>query len=293
MKRLIFLILAAIMTFALVGCEIDIQQLEDILSKEYEQAIYDGKLHVYYLDVDQADSIFIQLPNGENMLIDAGTKDSGEEIVYTLKTLGVSTINHLVGTHPHADHIGGMQEVVESFDIADIYMPNAVTDTTTFENLLLAIKKKGNTITTAKAGVEILSDGNLNAAFVAPNSAEYEDLNNYSAVIKLTFGETSFVFTGDAEKLSEDEIRTNIKCDVLKVGHHGSSTSTSKNFLKKTEPTYAVISCGVDNSYGHPHREVMQRLEKAGIIVYRTDLNGTIESVSDGNQIIFNVERDD
>ncbi len=293
MKRLIYLILAAIMALALVGCEIDIQQLEALLSEGYKQAVYDGKLHVFYLDVDQADSIFIQLPNGENMLIDAGTKESGEEIVDTLENLGVSAINHLIATHPHADHIGGMQEVVESFDIANIYMPNAVTDTRTFENLLLTIKEKGNTITTAKAGVEILSDDNLNAVFVAPNSNEYEDLNNYSAVIKLTFGETSFVFTGDAEKLSEDEIRTNIKCDVLKVGHHGSSTSTSRNFLKKTEPTYAVISCGMDNSYGHPHKEVMQRLEKAGIAIYRTDLNGTIEAVSDGNEIIFNVERDD
>lgn len=253
---------------------------------------YDGKLHVYYLDVGQADSIFIKLPNNENMLIDAGVDESGEKIVEALQSSGTEKIDYLVATHPHADHIGGMQEVVENFDIGKVYMPAAVTNTRTYEDLLLAIKSKGNTITTAKAGTDILSDENLSAVFVAPNSAEYDDLNNYSAVIKLTYGNNSFVFTGDAEKLSEDEIRANIKCDVLKVGHHGSNTSTSKNFLKKTEPTYAVISCGADNEYGHPHKEVMQRLNNAGIEIYRTDVNGTIEAVSDGNNITFNVERD-
>lgn len=291
MRKLFCFILTLIMAIALVGCEIDIKQLEALMQSEIGKTVYDGKLHVYYLDVDQADSIFIQLPNEENMLIDAGTKDSGEVIVSALESLGVSTINYLVATHPHADHIGGMQEVVENFGIESIYMPQAATDTKTFENLLLAIKEKGNTITTAKAGVEILSNENLSAVFVAPNSDKYDDLNNYSAVIKLTFGETSFVFTGDAEKLAEDEIRANIKCDVLKVGHHGSNTSTSKNFLKKTEPTYAVISCGVDNSYGHPHKEVMERLENAGIEIYRTDVSGTIEAVSDGNEITFKTEK--
>lgn len=253
---------------------------------------YDGKLHVYYMDVGQGDSIFIQLPNNENMLIDAGTEDSGTKIAKSLKKADIDKIDHLVATHPHADHIGGMQKIVESFDIENIYMPDAATNIRTYENLLLAIKRKGNKITTAKSNTKIVSNDKLNITIVAPNSNEYEDLNNYSAVIKLTYGERSFVFTGDAEKLSEDEIRSNIKCDVLKIGHHGSSTSTSENFLKKTHPTYAVISCGADNEYGHPHREVMERLKKAGVKIYRTDINGTTEFVSDGNNISINTERD-
>lgn len=289
MKKRVYTIISVLLLIALARYGMDKLPAD---APTDSSAIHDGKMHVYYLDVDQADSIFIALPNGENMLIDAGTGDSGGEIVNTLESMGVAEIDHLIGTHPHSDHIGGMQRVVESFEINNVYMPNAMTDTKTFENLLLAIKDKGNTITTARAGVSVISDGNLQAEFVAPNSEKYEDLNNYSAVMKLTYGETVFLFTGDAEKLSEDEVRTNIKCDVLKVGHHGSSTSTSRNFLKKTEPEYAIISCGRDNSYGHPHKEIVERLEKAGITIYRTDLNGTIEAVSDGTGIVFNTERE-
>ncbi len=291
MKRLICILLILAIAFTLVGCEQDLSLLTTLFTEEYRQITYDGNLHIYYLDVGQADSTFILLPNGENMLIDAGTKDNGEDIVNVLDSLGVDSIDYLIGTHPHTDHIGGMQQVIENFDIEKIYMPKASSNTATYKNLLNAIKKNGHTITTAKAGVEILSDDSLSATIVAPNSSAYDDLNNYSAVIKLTYGLTSFLFAGDAEKLSEDEIRTNIKCDVLKVGHHGSSTSTSKNFLKKTEPEYAIISCGADNDYGHPHKEVIQRLNNACISTYRTDLNGTIEAISDGYTISFNSER--
>ena len=291
MKRLICIMLILAIAFTLVGCEQDLSLLTSLFTEEYRQITYDGNLHIYYLDVGQADSTFILLPNGENMLIDAGTKDNGKDIVNVLDTLGVNNIDYLVGTHPHTDHIGGMQQVIENFDIGKIYMPKASSNTATYKNLLQSIKKNGYTITTAKAGVEILYDDSLSATIVAPNSSTYDDLNNYSAIIKLTYGLISFIFAADAEKLSEDEIRTNIKCDVLKVGHHGSSTSTSKNFLKKTEPEYAIISCGANNDYGHPHKEVIQRLNNAGISTYRTDLNGTIEAISDGYTISFNSER--
>lgn len=291
MKRLICILLTLVMAFTIVGCEQELSQLNALFTEEYQQIAYDGKLHVYYLDVGQADSTFILLPNGENMLIDAGTKENGKDIVNVLDSLGVNNIDYLIGTHPHTDHIGGMQQVVENFDIGEIYIPKVSSNTKTYNNLTQAIKERRYTITTAKAGVDILSEDSLTATIVAPNSKEYDDLNNYSAVIKLTYGMTSFVFAGDAEKLSEDEIRTNIKCDVLKVGHHGSNTSTSKNFLKKTSPTYAVISCGENNDYGHPHKEVIQRLYKSGVSVYRTDLNGTVEAISDGYTITFNSER--
>lgn len=249
-------------------------------------------LNVYFLDVGQGDSIFVTLPNGKNMLIDAGEKKSGADIASFIKEKGVSKIDFLVATHPHADHIGGMKQIVESFEIDKIYMPKASANTKTFENLLLAIKEKGKTITTAKGGVSILTENGLDIRFVAPMNDKYDDLNNYSAVIKLTYGATSFLFTGDAEKLSENEISADIKCDVLKVAHHGSSSSSSEEFLLKASPEYAVISCGEGNEYGHPHSEVMSLLEKHGIKIFRTDIQGTIEAVSDGENIEFNFEYD-
>ncbi len=283
MKRLIYTILIAAMALTISG--------KNILPDSSTVHINDGNLHVFYLDVNQADSALIILPNGDSMLIDAGNAEDGAKIIKKIKSLGLDTVDYLIATHPHADHIGGMEKVVRAFDIGKIYMTNAQTNTKTFENLLLAIKEKGKNITRAKAGVEIFSEENISAHFVAPNADFYDDLNNYSAVMKLTYGQNSFLFTGDAEKLSEDQIRHNIKCDVLKVGHHGSSSSTTSNFLKKTEPQYAVISCGSDNSYGHPHDQVMERLEREKIKIYRTDRNGTIEAVSDGKNITFYTER--
>ena len=252
--------------------------------------ISDGKLHVFYLDVGQGDSIFIKLPKGETMLIDAGEEEYGEKVAETLRNFNTSKIDYLIATHPHTDHIGGMEHIVNNFEIGKIYMTNAVTTTATFEDLLDTIKSKGLTIERAKSGVEILSDENLNAHFVAPVAESYKELNDYSAVIKLTYGENSFVFTGDAEKKAEDLIRENIKCDVLKIGHHGSSSSSTKNFLKKTEPKYAVISCGADNEYGHPHKQTLNRLNNSEVNIFRTDLQGTIEAISDGYEITFKTQ---
>lgn len=288
MKKLIILILAV--ALILSGCEFEgvIGTIEERLA----QSVSDGKLHVFYVDVGQGDCSFIYLPNGKNMLIDAGEKDYGSKIIRALKEKGINKIDFLVATHPHSDHIGGMTQIVNFFDIDKIYMPKVAHTTETYQSLLNAIGRKEMKIHTAKAGVEIFNEENLSAIFVAPNSSDYDDLNNYSAVIKLTYGKNSFVFTGDAEKKSEDEIRTNIKCDVLKVGHHGSSSSTTANFLKKTEPKYAVISCGAGNDYGHPSEKVLARLNKSKAKIYRTDICGTVEAVSDGENIIFYTEKE-
>ena len=288
MKKLIILILAV--ALILSGCEFEgvIGTIEERLA----QSVSDGKLHVFYVDVGQGDCSFIYLPNGKNMLIDAGEKDYGSKIIRALKEKGINKIDFLVATHPHSDHIGGMTQIVNFFDIGKIYMPKVAHTTETYQSLLNAIGRKEMKIHTAKAGVEIFNEENLSAIFVAPNSSDYDDLNNYSAVIKLTYGKNSFVFTGDAEKKSEDEIRTNIKCDVLKVGHHGSSSSTTANFLKKTEPKYAVISCGAGNDYGHPSEKVLARLNKSKAKIYRTDICGTVEAVSDGENIIFYTEKE-
>ncbi|MGB9804515.1 ComEC/Rec2 family competence protein [Desulfofundulus sp.] len=245
-------------------------------------------LKVHFLDVGQADSILVQFPDGRNMLVDAGKNDDGPRVVSYLKRQGIEKIDYLVGTHPHEDHIGGMDKVIRTFEIGRVYMPRATTTTRSFKDVLLAVKNKGLKINTARAGVTILDQGNLRAYFVAPCSSDYEDLNDWSAVTRIEYGATAFLLTGDAGARSEAEMLAsgaNLRADVLKVGHHGSHRSTTTAFLKAVAPEYAVISVGKDNDYGHPHRETLVRLAEAGVKVYRTDRDGTIVFTSDGKNI--------
>lgn len=248
---------------------------------------YDGELAVHFLDVGQGDSTFIELPDDECMLIDAATSDYGNTITEKIEQYGYSKIDYLVATHPHADHIGGMTQIVEHFDIGEIYMPKVSTDTKTFESLLQAVSDKNMKINTAGAGKVIFSDSSLEMKFLSPEAdVSYDGLNNYSAVLKITYGENAFLFTGDAETDAEelvlDTYYNELDCDVLKVGHHGSETSSSAEFLNAVTPDYAVISCGVNNSYGHPHKEALSRLEDIGAEIYRTDTQGTVTITCDG-----------
>lgn len=249
------------------------------------------ELKVHFLDVGQGDSIFIELPTNETILIDASIKDASDKIINYLKEEKVSKIDYVFATHPHSDHIGGMSAVIKAFDIGQIYMPKAVTTTKTYENLLLTIKDKNLKIKTAKAGNTIIDTDDLKLVVLAPNQDSYESLNNYSIVLKLTYKEKRFLFTGDAETLSEKEITGDVEADVLKVGHHGSRTSTSQAFLNKVNPSYAVISVGLNNDYKHPHQEVLDRLEKKNIKIYRTDQNGDIIFTTDGYNIDVKVEK--
>lgn len=248
-------------------------------------------LKVHFLDVGQGDSIFIELPTNETILIDASIKDASDKIINYLKEENVSKIDYVFATHPHSDHIGGMSAVIKAFDIGQIYMPKAVATTKTYENLLLTIKDKNLKIKTAKAGNTIIDTDDLKLVVLAPSQDSYESLNNYSIVLKLTYKEKSFLFMGDAETLSEKEITGDVEADVLKVGHHGSRTSTSQAFLNKVNPSYAVISVGLDNDYKHPHQEVVDRLEKKNIKIYRTDQNGDIIFTTDGYNIDVKVEK--
>ena len=249
------------------------------------------ELKVHFLDVGQGDSIFIELPTNETILIDASIKEASNKIINHLREENVSKIDYVFATHPHSDHIGGMSAVIKAFDIGQIYMPKAVTTTKTYENLLLTIKDKNLKIKTAKAGNTIIDTDDLKLVVLAPNQDSYESLNNYSIVLKLTYKEKSFLFTGDAETLSEKEITGDVEADVLKVGHHGSRTSTSQAFLNKVNPSYAVISVGLNNDYKHPHQEVLDRLEKKNIKIYRTDQNGDIIFTTDGYNIDVKVEK--
>ncbi|HOV80941.1 MAG TPA: MBL fold metallo-hydrolase [Bacillota bacterium] len=252
-------------------------------------------LRVHFLDVGQGDSILVQFPNSKNMLVDAGPPEAANRIINYLRNNGVSTVNYLVATHPHADHIGSMPAVIKSFPAGEVFMPGVTTNTQIFRDLLAAIKSEGLQITKAKAGVVILEEGNLSAFFLAPCKDSYESLNNYSAVIKIEWGDTAFLLTGDAEEQSEFEMLvSNVetpKADVLKVGHHGSQSSTSVAFLGAVSPKYAVISAAKNNDYNHPHRETIEKLDKAGITTLRTDKSGTVVFAADESGTIIYTTR--
>lgn len=242
-------------------------------------------LAVHFLDVGQGDSAFLILPNHETMLIDAGNEENGPQIVQYIKELGYSQITYLIATHPHADHIGGMAYVIEHLRVQSVYMPKAVTTTQTYERFLTAIRDQAIPVMFAKAGTRMIQSEDLNAMVLAPNREQYEDLNNYSVVVKVSFQNNSFLFMGDAHTLSEDEMSGDLEADVLKVGHHGSDTSTGESFLERVHPHYAVISVGTGNDYGHPAQVTLEKLLNFGVHIFRTDLDGTLVFTSDGNQI--------
>jgi competence protein ComEC len=242
-------------------------------------------LVVYYLDVGQGDAMFIQLPNGENMLLDGGEADQAEDIHKFLQDRDILKIDYLVATHPHTDHIGSLPNVIDNTDIGAIYMPRVSHTTQAFERLLTSIENKGLKVNTARAGVNILNIEGLTVDIIAPVRDDYKELNDHSAVIMIKFKGTNFLFMGDAEALSEGHITADVDALVLKVGHHGSKTSTSESFLKRVNPFFAIISVGEGNSYGHPDDAVLSRLDDADVNVYRTDEDGTIILVSDGENI--------
>lgn len=250
-----------------------------------------GNLVIDYIDVGQGDSILIR--QGEAaMIIDGGTSDCRDSLLAFLQSENIDRFEYIIGTHAHEDHIGSLDDVVNAYDFDSILFPKSSTTTKTFENLVLAVQAKNKKFTTPEVG-KTYELGDAVFQILAPNGDSYSSLNNYSIVIKLTYGQNTFLFTGDAESISETEMLDkgiDVSADVLKVGHHGSTTSTSKKFLEAVNPKYAVISCGQNNTYKHPTKTTMSKLENAGIPVYRTDESGTIECVSDGTTITFNVE---
>lgn len=257
-----------------------------------------GETQVWFLDVGQGDSELIRLKTGQTVLIDAGTGETARQLSATLRELGVTRIDILIATHPHEDHIGGMAQVVRDFPVGKIYMPKIpaaqVPTTAVYENLLKAIDRKGLKITAARGGMTLLDENGIRLETFAPNSGKYGNLNNYSIAAKLTCGQKSFLFMGDAETESEKEILAkgyDVRSDVLKCGHHGSSTSTGAAFLKAVAPRAAVLSCGVNNDYGHPSKQVVDRLKKAGVTIYRTDQQDTILARCDGTTISFETKR--
>lgn len=241
-----------------------------------------GNLEVHFIDVGQGDAIFVELPNDETMLIDAGP--SSGIVPNYIKSQGHSDIDYVIATHPDADHIKGMPEVLNTFKVGTFYMPEKEHTTQIFDKMMDAIANNGCDAVYALAGKNIINTSDLKVYFVGPTKI-YGDNNACSAVVKLEYKETSILFTGDAEYSSENDMIMagyDLSADILKVGHHGSSSSSSPAFIKAVNPKDAIISVGENNKYGHPTNEVLTILNNAGINIYRTDEVGTIIIVSDG-----------
>ena len=245
-------------------------------------------LAVHFIDVGQGDSILAQ-SDGHYMLIDAGENDQAGAVISYLKAEGVTKLDYVIGTHPHSDHIGGLDKVIDTFPVDKVFLPPVEHTTKTFEDVLDSIASRGLKITKPKPG-DSYDLGNASFTILSPVKDYGNDLNNWSVGIRLTYGDNSFVMCGDAENQAEEDIIKSgavLKADVLKAGHHGSSTATSDAFLKKVSPSWVVIQCKKGNSYGHPHKETIEKLEKAGCQVLRTDEEGTITALSDGKTITW------
>ena len=244
-----------------------------------------SSIKVHYIDVGQGDAIYIKMPSGEDVIIDGGNKGKGDAIVAYLKKQKVDDIEVLISTHPDADHIGGLDEILDAYRVENVYAPKVKHTTQAYKDFLQAVKREGKTIKTAQAGVDLPIKG-VSAKFVGPvKSYSNSDLNNWSAVLHVTYKKNTFLFTGDAEHVSEKDMmakKQTLRADVLKVGHHGAKTSTSSTFLNTVKPKHAIISVG-KNSYGHPTSEVVTNLKRQKVNTLRTDKNGTIIITGNGS----------
>lgn len=264
-----------------------------IKERKTEDVIFadENTLNVYFIDVGQADSILLE-NKGHYMLIDAGNNEDGPKLVNYFNEQDIKEFDYVVGTHAHEDHIGGMDDIIKNFKIDNFYMPDAITTTKTFEDVLDALEETNVIFQTPKVNQTFnLQDTTITTLSV---TADEKNLNDTSIVLKVKHGTNTFLFMGDAStKIEKNLLNKDIKSDVLKVGHHGSRYSTSLEFLKKVSPEYAVISVGENNTYKHPHKEILKRLEEQNIQIYRTDKEGTILAKSNGSIITFSTIKTD
>ena len=254
-----------------------------------------GDLQAYFLDVGQGDSSVI-LFKDEVILIDAGETDQGDRVISYLQKLGVKKIDLLVATHPHSDHIGGMQSVLARFPVGRVLDSGLPVTSSVYEQFLKTVDKKNIPYIVAEQGQTIDLDPSLRILVLSPPKERIgDDLNTNSIVLRISYGTVNFLYTGDATTQAEESMEKTgypLDAQVLKVGHHGSSGSSSAAFLDRVHPEASVISVGKDNDYGHPHTETLERLKTAGPLVFRTDLNGTILVESDGSTYSVITEKD-
>lgn len=295
-RRIGLIALVCILVLGMTGCGRLSEYREFQLETEQEQVTGQvnqgeiGTLEVHFLDVGQGDATLIR--QGEHaMLIDGGDNSKGTAVQAYLQAQGIEHLDYVIGTHPDADHVGGLDVVLYKFSWDQVIMPDVEKDTKTFQEVLKVIQDKNQKITRPNVG-DTYTLGTAEFTVIAPVEEDYGDSwNDYSVGIRLTFGENQFVFTGDAEEDSEGdmlEIGMDLSADVFKAAHHGSNTANTPEFLEEVSPEYVVISCGEDNRYGHPRAEVLNNLRSMGIKVFRTDEQGTVVAVSDGNTITWN-----
>lgn len=273
-----FLSFAAIILYTLLSNdEITIEKEENKKTDSNNTDV----VKVEYIDVGQADAILIE-NDKKYMLIDAGNNEDGDLLVNYFKDKNITDFEYVVATHPHEDHIGGMDNIIKNFNIKNYYMPDCYTTTKTFEELLDALEEKNLSFETPDIDSEfVLGDALFKVLYTGTDK---RDLNNTSIVLRMTYKDVSFMFTGDATNTTEKKILAkDLQSDVLKVGHHGSQYSTSDEFLDKVNPKYAIISVGTGNVYDHPKDITLNKLK--GIEVHRTDKEGTIRVISDGKNI--------
>lgn len=251
---------------------------------------------VYYLDVGQGDSIVITA-GGKTILIDSGESDQFQTVSAFLDRQGISRLDIVVGTHPHSDHIGSMYEIIDNFEVGEVILPKIpdelVPTSLCYERLLDSIGRNQVVFSWAEPGTVYTLSEDAEFEILAPTSMNFDNLNDYSVVTRFIHGKNIFLFTGDAEAAAEKELTSrylNLYADVLKVGHHGSGTSTGKKFMLAVSPEAAVISVGAKNSFSHPSDKVLDRLKSYGVTCFRTDRNGTVIAESDGENIQFFTE---
>ncbi len=287
-KKAMALVLSVFVIVTFSGCDGNINSADTKIKN----------LTVEYIDVGQGDSTLIQLPDGRNMLIDGGTQATSNQITEHIKNLGIESIDIVVATHPHEDHIGGLDDIINSFEIGEVFMPQIsekdMPDTRIYEQFLEAVKAKGCSVSRAAAGTLISSEDHLKIDCLSPAESDYGNLNNYSAVIRVIYYDITFLFMGDAETEIENRLMKDypeLEADIVKAGHHGSTTSNSAKFIKKLSPSVAVISCGIDNRYRHPRPEILSRYRKVGADIYRTDTQGDITVKCNGRSYTVSTEK--
>lgn len=299
----ILVILGAIFSYS-AYLELGTDEVPDAAVNSFIQK--DADLEIHFIDVGQGDCSLIKW-EGASILIDCGEREQADTVLKYLKKQGVKKLDYIIATHPHSDHIGGMGDIISELEVGKVIAPRVSDDMTpttkTYERFLQALKDKSLKLTAAKPDTTYtLSSTKASAADKRPPKFEilapvndYKDLNNYSVVIRLTYGRTSYLFTGDAEKEAELDILeygAELDSDVLKMGHHGSSTSSSDKFYEEVSPDICVIQCGNGNSYGHPHKETIDKINSSGAKVYRNDTDGTVIVYSDGDEIFVKTSKE-
>lgn len=283
-KNSIVLILFILLTLFTMFWKTD--QTENKVSSTLSTVISsDSSLIIDYFDVGQGDCTLIRCGD-EAMLIDAGDNSKGTAVQRYLTEAGVTELKYCICSHPDSDHIGGMDVIITKFDVETVIMTEKENDTATYRDVISAIEYRNVNVIHPQVG-EVYSLGGAEFMICGPTE-DYDDTNNTSIVVYLYYGETAFLWNGDAGTKAESDMMDAgmvFSADVMMAGHHGSRTSTSREYLEMVDPKYIIISCGLDNEYGHPHKETLDLIEEKGIELYRTDIDGTIEIISTGNDI--------